>query len=159
MTVIAKRELLFAGTFGICGWLSGLIFIDRKSDKGKVEMNKAINYLKEERVKLWVFPEGTRRNNGMIHAFKKGAFHIAIDAQIPIVPLVFSSYRNFLDEDQKIFKKSEIIITAMPEISTQGMTLEDIGSLIEQIRSQMIKVYDETSEESAKIMLNNSIKK
>lgn len=53
-------------------------------------------------IKLWVFPEGTRRNTGQIHPFKKGAFHIAIASKLPILPVVFSQY-YFLDKANKRF--------------------------------------------------------
>lgn len=53
-------------------------------------------------LKLWMFPEGTRRNTGEIHSFKKGAFHVAIGGQIPILPIVYSQY-YFMDEKQHKF--------------------------------------------------------
>lgn len=53
--------------------------------------------------KLWVFPEGARFNKGTIQPFKKGAFYLAIDAQIPILPVVFSQY-YFLDSGSKTFE-------------------------------------------------------
>ena len=149
MTVIAKRELLFVGSFGIAMFLAGLTFIDRKSgEKAGQAMNEAMEDLKKKNIKLWVFPEGTRRNTGMIHEFKKGAFHAAIQAQVPIVPVVFSSYKTFLNTEKKIFDKGEIIITALPEISTEGLTVDSIDDLIQSTRSLMIEKYIETSKET-----------
>jgi len=58
MTAIAKKELLYAGTFGTAAYLAGLVFIDRNSSKGKEQMNKAMEKLKKENIKLWIFPEG-----------------------------------------------------------------------------------------------------
>ena len=52
---------------------------------------------------MWVFPEGTRNNTGDILPFKKGAFHVAIAAQIPVLPVIFSSY-YFLDNKNKEFE-------------------------------------------------------
>lgn len=58
-TVIAKRELLLVGTFGIAAWLCGLIFINKKSrDESRDVMKEAIEKLKGEKIKLWIFPEG-----------------------------------------------------------------------------------------------------
>lgn len=54
--------LLFAGPFGLAGWLCGLIFINKTSKGGGVnKMNEAINYLKSRKIKLWLYPEGERR--------------------------------------------------------------------------------------------------
>uniref|UniRef100_T1H567 1-acylglycerol-3-phosphate O-acyltransferase n=1 Tax=Megaselia scalaris TaxID=36166 RepID=T1H567_MEGSC len=88
-TVVAKRELFYAWPFGLAAWLAGLIFIDRvRSEKARSTLNAANHIVKSKKIKLWVFPEGTRRNTGEIHEFKKGAFHMAIDAQIPILPIL-----------------------------------------------------------------------
>lgn len=58
-TVVAKRELLYAWPFGVCAWLCGLIFIDRyAADRAKKTMTNAMDRLKKEDIKLWVFPEG-----------------------------------------------------------------------------------------------------
>ena len=54
-------------------------------------------------VKLWVFPEGTRSMGDEMLPFKKGAFHLAVEGQLPILPIVYSSYRGFLNHPCKIF--------------------------------------------------------
>ncbi|CRK90841.1 CLUMA_CG004531, isoform A [Clunio marinus] len=117
-TVIAKREHLKAGTFGLAVWLCGL----NSRDASREIMKKTICELKRENIKLWIFPEGTRRNTGTIHEFKKGAFHVAIQGQVPILPVVFSSYQTFLDDNKRIFLSGKIIIEVLPEISTRGLT-------------------------------------
>ncbi|KAF5273444.1 hypothetical protein FQA39_LY07461 [Lamprigera yunnana] len=146
-TVIAKKELFYAGPFGISSWLCGLIFIDRvHSHSARNSVNEAAEIVKQKRTKLWVFPEGTRRNTGEIHAFKKGAFHMAISAQIPILPVVFSKY-YFLDSKQKRFDTGNIIMTALPPISTESMVVNDVDKLLEQTRNIMVPVFHETSKE------------
>lgn len=101
-TVVAKRELFYAWPFGLAAWLCGLIFIDRmQSDKARNSLCDAVELIKQKKIKLWIFPEGTRRNTNEIHSFKKGAFHVAIAGQIPILPVVFSSYKTFLDDENK----------------------------------------------------------
>ncbi|KAL7026571.1 hypothetical protein ACKWTF_005078 [Chironomus riparius] len=155
MTAIAKKELLYAGSFGPAAYLAGIVFIDRNSSKGREAMNKAMEKLKENSVKLWVFPEGTRRNTGEIHTFKKGAFHTAIQYQIPIVPIVYSSYRHFLDDKRKIFGEGEIVMNALPEISTKGLTAKDIDDLMEHTKQRMNIVYRKISEEVAANLKEN----
>lgn len=59
MTVIAKRELLLLGTWGIASWLAGLTFINRQGgERGKETINKTMAVLKSKNIKLWVFAEG-----------------------------------------------------------------------------------------------------
>ncbi|XP_043658371.1 1-acyl-sn-glycerol-3-phosphate acyltransferase alpha [Drosophila teissieri] len=148
-TVVAKRELFYAWPFGLAAWLAGLIFIDRvRGEKARETLNDVNRRIKKQRIKLWVFPEGTRRNTGELHPFKKGAFHMAIDQQIPILPVVFSSYGTFLNDKKKILNAGRIVITTLPPVSTEGLTKDDIDVLMERVRAQMIETFKLTSAEA-----------
>jgi len=148
-TVVAKRELFYAWPFGLAAWLAGLIFIDRvRGEKARETLNDVNRRIKKQRIKLWVFPEGTRRNTGELHPFKKGAFHMAIDQQIPILPVVFSSYCTFLNDKKKILNAGRIVITTLPPVSTEGLTKDDIDVLMERVRAQMIETFKLTSAEA-----------
>lgn len=141
-TVIAKRELFFAWPFGLAAWLAGLIFINRmQSDGTRKQLTVAANNIKNKKIKMWIFPEGTRRNTGQLHPFKKGAFHVAIDAQLPILPIVYSSYRTFLDDKQKQMNSSRIIISTLPPIQTTGLTKIDLDRLMQHTYDVMNKEY------------------
>ncbi|XP_021704643.1 1-acyl-sn-glycerol-3-phosphate acyltransferase alpha [Aedes aegypti] len=147
-TVIAKKELLYTGPFGVAAWLSGLIFIDRKNaEKAHVAMNECTDMLKEKRIKLWVFPEGTRRNTNEIHPFKKGAFHTAVRSQLPIMPVVYSSYGSFLDDKAKILNNGHVIVTTLEPIETKGLTSDDIPELMERVRNVMMDTFKATTKE------------
>lgn len=147
-TVVAKRELFFAWPFGLAAWLCGLIFINRmQSDRARDQLCKASNYIKNKKIKLWIFPEGTRRCTGTLHPFKKGAFHVAIDAQIPILPVVYSSYRSFLDVNNKHFNSGRIIITTLPPINTAGLTKIDLDNLMQRTFDAMNEEYQLTTKE------------
>jgi lysophosphatidate acyltransferase len=136
--------LMYVGTFGLAVYLSGLTFINRKAgQKAGQFLNESLLKLKEQRIKLWVYPEGTRRMTGEIHEFKKGGFHAAIYAQVPIVPVVISSYKSFLDTKKKTFKSGDVIVEALPEISTKGMAIKDVDKLIEMTKTAMTKKFDE----------------
>lgn len=149
-TVVAKRELFFAWPFGLAAWLCGLIFINRmQSERARDALHKASDSIKSKKTKLWIFPEGTRRNTGQLHSFKKGAFHVAIDAQIPILPVVFSSYKTFLDDRNKNLNSGHVIITTLPPISTVGKTKDDLEDLMQRTYNAMNQVFQTTSAEVA----------
>ncbi|KAG5682759.1 hypothetical protein PVAND_012092 [Polypedilum vanderplanki] len=145
-TVIAKKEIFYVWPFGLAAWLCGLIFINKQSaTESKSIMYDAMERLKRENIKLWVFPEGTRRNTNEIHKFKKGAFHLAIQTKTPIMPIVYSSYQTFLNDNEKILKPGEVIIEALPEINTENYTTDKIDELIDKTRNVMIEVFNRNS--------------
>ncbi|XP_030758617.1 1-acyl-sn-glycerol-3-phosphate acyltransferase alpha [Sitophilus oryzae] len=152
-TVIAKSQLFWAWPFGLAAWLAGLVFIPRvRKEKAKQVLNEAVEKITRDKTKLWIFPEGTRRNTGEIHEFKKGAFHAAISAQLPILPVVFSRY-YFLDKPTKRFDQGVVIIETLEPISTKGKTLEDLESLMEETREKMTKTFKKLNSE---LMSNNN---
>ncbi|TRY64891.1 hypothetical protein DNTS_024595 [Danionella cerebrum] len=136
-TMIAKKELLWAGTVGMICWLGGIVFINRQKTSDA------------KNIRLWVFPEGTRNQNGGLLPFKKGAFHLAIQAQVPIIPIVFSSYSNFYLRKEKEFKSGTITLKILPKIETKGMTADDVSSLTEKSFSVMHSAFQEISSKPA----------
>lgn len=76
----------------------------------------------DKSLKLWIFPEGTRHRTEGFHPFKKGAFNIAVHAQIPIIPVVVSSYQTFYSKDKKYFRwPGHVIVQVMNPIETKGV--------------------------------------
>ena len=93
LVVVGKKSLKYAGPFGVAMTLGGAIFVDRaKSEKGRKAINDAGQKAKESGTSLFLFPEGTRHRGGGLLPFKKGAFHVALDVQMPILPVVVSEY-------------------------------------------------------------------
>lgn len=72
---------------------------------------------------------------------------MAIKCQVPIVPVVFSSYKTFLDDKLRVLNSGEIIIEALPAIPTEGLTRDDIDELVERTRQLMIDKFAEITKE------------
>uniref|UniRef100_A0A8C3QNB2 1-acylglycerol-3-phosphate O-acyltransferase n=1 Tax=Cyanoderma ruficeps TaxID=181631 RepID=A0A8C3QNB2_9PASS len=131
---IAKRELLYMGAVGVVCWLGGIIFIDRKRTHDAIStMAEAAHTMLSQDVRVWVFPEGTRNHSGSMLPFKRGAFHLAVQAQVcgaavgrcgaavgqqeppqphpapqvPVVPIVISSYQHFYSKRERRFTAGE----------------------------------------------------
>lgn len=146
-TMIAKKELIYAGTVGLICWLGGIVFINRKkTSDAKSVMADAAKTMLDDQIRLWVFPEGTRNQRGDLLPFKKGAFHLAVQAQVPIIPIVFSSYSGFYLRKEKQFNSGTIRLQILPKIETKGMTSDDVASLcdksFEVMRSAYLNVSD-----------------
>ncbi|XP_050302384.1 1-acyl-sn-glycerol-3-phosphate acyltransferase alpha [Anthonomus grandis grandis] len=154
-TVLAKKSLFWIWPFGLAAWLAGIVFIPRvKTDRARVVLNQAMGKLVKNKIKLWIFPEGTRRNTGEIHTFKKGAFHAAISNQLPVIPVVFSRY-YFLDRANKKFDQGSVIIKVLAPMSTKGLTLDDVDSFTEEVCQKMAEAFREVNREVSKEMESN----
>lgn len=105
-----------------------------------------MNFCFTFQLKLWIFPEGTRGGGAGMLPFKKGAFYLAISSQLPITPIVYSRY-HFLDSYKWRFDPGEVIVTVLPPISTEGMTLEQIPELMDRVQKLMMDTYNSTSAE------------
>lgn len=124
---IGKKSIIFIPFFGQYFWLSGNILIDRKNKKSAFEtMDITASTIKEKNVSVWIMPEGTRSRGRGLLPFKKGAFFTAIKAQVPVVPIVFSHYKNV---KLNRWNSGKIIVQVLPPISTIGLTAADASSI------------------------------
>ncbi|XP_006875621.1 PREDICTED: 1-acyl-sn-glycerol-3-phosphate acyltransferase alpha isoform X2 [Chrysochloris asiatica] len=143
---IAKRELLWAGSAGLACWLAGVIFIDRKRTGDAISvMSEVAQTLLTQDVRVWVFPEGTRNHNGSMLPFKRGAFHLAVQAQVPIVPIVMSSYQDFYCKKERRFTSGRCQVRVLPPVPTEGLTPDDVPELADRVRHSMLTVFREIS--------------
>ncbi|XP_042193550.1 1-acyl-sn-glycerol-3-phosphate acyltransferase beta [Callorhinchus milii] len=143
---IAKKELMYAGTVGLVCWLTGIVFINRqKKSDAKSVMSEAAQTMLKEDVRLWVFPEGTRNHDGKMLPFKRGAFHLAVQAQVPIIPVVFSSYNDFYNKKEKRFDSGTYTVQILQRIETKGLTADDVPDLTEMAQKTMVIAWHEIS--------------
>lgn len=94
-SMMAKKELQWMPFLGQWMSLSGAVFIDRGNNAKAIRsLSTAAETVKNRHTSLWIFPEGTRsmREHHDMLPFKKGAFHMAVEAGIPIVPVVAENY-------------------------------------------------------------------
>ncbi|XP_032935097.1 1-acyl-sn-glycerol-3-phosphate acyltransferase alpha-like [Catharus ustulatus] len=143
---IAKRELLYLGTVGWACWLSGIIFIDRHRRDAAIEViSHTASTMRRENLRVWVFPEGTRNPGKSMLPFKRGAFHLAVQAQVPIVPIVISPYWDFFSSKEKRFSSGTCTIRVLPRVETRGLSPKDVPELTESVRQAMAEALAEMS--------------
>ena len=131
---LAKKILLYVPIFGQVCWLCGTVFINRKHGKTAIEiMRKVGSKMKKKMTSLWIFPEGTRYQLDKVMLFKKGAFHLAVQAQVPLVPVVIGNYRNVLDRQNKRFDGGVIRVKCLPPIDTTGLTVDDVNEFTDKV--------------------------
>lgn len=135
---IAKRELLFTGPVGLIMYLGGVIFINRQRSRTAMTVMADVGErMVSENLKVWIYPEGTRNDNGDLLPFKKGAFYLAIQAQVPIIPVVYSSFSSFYNPKTKLFTSATIKVEVLDAIPTRGLTVADVPTLMDNCHQAM----------------------
>ncbi|MBI3556396.1 MAG: 1-acyl-sn-glycerol-3-phosphate acyltransferase [Deltaproteobacteria bacterium] len=141
--VIGKKELKWMPLFGLFFIGTGMIMIDRQNRRNSVAgLEVARKAMVEDRKSIWIFVEGTRnRGRVALLPFKKGAFHLAIAGQVPIVPFVHQYLPTYFDVPQGVVCRDgrEVLIRVLDPIPTVGMTADDIPRLMAQVRAAMIQ--------------------
>ncbi len=108
---------------------AGFIFVDR-SGKGLRETLAAAEKILTGGMSLVVFPEGSRTPDGKIHRFKKGAYQIADDLSLPVVPLTIDGSYRVLSKNSKLIRPGKIVLTVHDPIFPQADGHYDIDALI-----------------------------
>uniref|UniRef100_G3TNK6 1-acyl-sn-glycerol-3-phosphate acyltransferase n=2 Tax=Loxodonta africana TaxID=9785 RepID=G3TNK6_LOXAF len=139
---IAKRELLFLGPVGLIMYLGGVFFINRQHSSTAVTVMAEVgDRMVRENLKVWIYPEGTRNSNGDLLPFKKGAFYLAIQAQVPIIPVVYSSFSSFYNPETKLFTSGTIKVEVLDAIPTSGLTVADVPRLMDTCHRDMRSTF------------------
>jgi len=134
---IGKQSLKWIPFFGQIYWLAGNVLIDRgNAQKAKAAMLQTADVMQHHDTSIWVFPEGTRNLGRELLPFKKGAFQMAINAGVPIVPLCCSNYKSSMRLNR--WNSGTLIICSLPAIPTEGMRLDDMPTLMALCRAQML---------------------
>ncbi|KAH9214582.1 hypothetical protein DL95DRAFT_365426 [Leptodontidium sp. 2 PMI_412] len=141
-SVTAKKSLKSMPFLGWFMSLSGTVFIDRaNSTNARNALAGASEEITREKQSVYMFPEGTRSyaKEPMLLPFKKGAFHLAVQAGVPIVPVVVANYSDVLFVPGWKFKAGDIAVKVLKPIETKGLQPSDVEDLARDTRELMLR--------------------
>jgi putative phosphoserine phosphatase/1-acylglycerol-3-phosphate O-acyltransferase len=138
ITGVAKAELKHMPVVGALFSLGDVVFIDRTDTAKSVEaLNHAADTLRSG-LSIAIAPEGTRQLSPRLGEFKKGAFHLAIEAQVPVVPIVIHNSLDVLPKGSKVMRPAAVRIDVLDAVPTAGLTHDDAGMLTEEVRNDYL---------------------
>jgi len=144
-TGIAKQELRNNPIFGPLFRAAGVVFVDRSDTAKAIEaLEPAVEALRHGR-SLIIAPEGTRSTTAHVGRFKKGAFRLAMDANVPVVPVVFRNVLDALPKGAVVVRPAVIEAVVLPPLDTSTWTLETLEDEIQLVRNRYVEVLDESS--------------
>ncbi len=134
MKWLSKAELFRIPVLGWLMRLAGDIPVDRGNPRAAAEaMVRCKAILRDEKVSVIIFPEGTRSETDEMLPFKDGAFRLAIDAGVPILPLAVSGAATALRKHDWRFGHSIAEVRVLQPVETEGLARADIGALRDRV--------------------------
>lgn len=135
---VIKKELARIPLWGHAALKIGFIAVDRSdSERAHRELARAVDTIHSGR-RVLVFAEGTRSPDGHLQAFKKGGFHLAIDAQVPILPVAVNGSHRLLPKGAPVARPGRLEVAVGPPIATAGLTKDNVEALLETTREAIL---------------------
>ena len=142
MKWLSKVELFRIPIMGWMMWLAGDIPVKRGFGPSAAEAMERCREVLRKRVSVMIFPEGTRSRTAELLPFKDGAFRLAIEAGVPLLPLAVSGTATALPKHGWRFGRSAAEVRVLEPVDTAGLTLADVPSLKAQVRDRIVQARD-----------------
>lgn len=139
---VAKRELTWIPFFGWALVAGGHVIIDRANHDSSVRsLERAAARVRNGKTVV-IFPEGTRAQTGELGEFKSGGFHLALAAQVPILPASVSGSSRITPPHSLRIESGRIHVHYGEPIPTAGVGLADRQRLKERVRSAIVAGFE-----------------
>ena len=137
---VAKKELRNQLFIGPALRYTGAVFLDREHVRDpKQALQPAVEALHAGR-SVVMAPEGTRSKDGRLGTFKRGAFHLARQAGVPIVPIVIHNAEDALPNGTMVIRPAEVKVTVLAPVHTDSWALRDVTPKSREVRERYVEI-------------------
>jgi 1-acyl-sn-glycerol-3-phosphate acyltransferase len=138
---VAKRSV---GRIPLLGWmlrLAGFPLVDRYNPaKGRQSLDDVADRIRNEKLNVAIFSEGTRSPEGTMLPFKKGAFLLAIKAQVPILPVAIEGSGTVMARRSWRIYPGPLVATVGEPIPTVGLTEKDRDDVLQRTEAEILRI-------------------
>ena len=131
---VAKKELEKVPIFALGSRFMHIAFVDRSNSKAAVEALKPATELLRQGISMLVAPEGTRAAGRTVGPFKKGAFRMAMEAEVPIVPIIVRNVDEIGARNSRFMRPGRVDVLVLPPIDVADWKLGELAQRIESVR-------------------------
>ncbi len=142
--MIAKTELFKIPVMGRAMLDSGFIELDRSNRRlALVSMRKAKTRILHDQLSVWIAPEGTRSKDGSVGEFKTGGFYLALDAQVPILPVTIIGSIDVLRSGERVVHRGKTVkVVIGRSIPTTDYGRPRLRQLIADVKGTIVAGFD-----------------
>jgi putative phosphoserine phosphatase/1-acylglycerol-3-phosphate O-acyltransferase len=147
MAGIGKQEIRKMPVIGKVLEMGGVVMIDRKNAASAIEaMQPLVEAMREEGRSVALAPEGTRSVSPNLGPFKKGAFHLAMQAGVPMVPVVIHNAGDVAPKGDFVFRPATVEVDVLPPVDTSDWSPETIDEHVREVRNMFLRTLGQPEE-------------
>ena len=141
---VGKKEIGDVPVLGKLMQFGGTVLIDRENTaSAKEAMAPLVDVMLKEGRCVCIAPEGTRSTSTNLGRFKKGAFHLAMQAGVPIVPIVIHNAIDVAPRGQYVFKAATVKVTVLPPVETTDWSISTMDEHVHDVRDMFLRELDQ----------------
>ena len=137
MKWLSKAEIMRLPLMGWMMRMAGDIPVERGDTRSRAEALTGIRDRLRKKVSVMIMPEGTRSRTDEMLPFRDGAFRIAIEEQVPILPIVVAGTRHAMAKGSLLFNRATAEARVLEPVETTGMTVADVARLRDDVRARI----------------------
>lgn len=147
---VAKKEIRDTPVIGKLMELAGTVFIDRANAGSAIKaMAPLIDAIKIDGKSIVIAPEGTRTLSPKLGPFKKGAFHMAIQAGVPMVPIVIHNAGDVAPKNEFLMRPAKVRVDVLPAVDTSKWRIRTMNEHVAEVRGMFLEALGQAEEEDA----------
>jgi len=156
---VGKKEIRDMPLIGTTLELAGTIFIDRQNSASAIEaMKPLVDAMRNQGKSVAIAPEGTRSITPRLAPFKKGPFHLAIQAGVPVVPVVIHNAGDVAPKGDFIFRPATVEVDVLPPVDTSDWSAETIEEHVAEVRALFMETLGQAEEAEAVTRRQSAVK-
>lgn len=137
---VGKQEIKKMPVIGQVMEFGGVVLIDRANAASAIEaMQPLVDAMKDEGKCVVLAPEGTRTVSPKLAPFKKGAFHLAMQAGVPIVPIVIHNALDVAPKGEFVFRSATVDVEVLPPVDTSDWSLDTLDEHVNDVRNLFLR--------------------
>ena len=149
---VGKKELANMPLIGRVMQLGGTVLIDRENSGSAIEaMQPLVDAMMIEGKSVALAPEGTRTISPKLGPFKKGAFHLAIQAGVPIVPIVIHNSGDVQPKGDWVYRPATVKVDVLAPIDTSTWTAENINTHVAEVRQLFLDTLGQAEDQGENV--------
>ena len=144
---VGKKEIKAMPLIGRTLELAGTIFIDRDNSASAIEaMKPLVDAMRNQGKSVVISPEGTRSITPKLAPFKKGAFHLAIQAGVPVIPIVIHNAGDVAPKGDFVFRSATVEVDVLPPVDTRNWNSDTIDEHVAEVRAMFLDTLGQSME-------------